>query len=126
MSEKSNKKYQLKFKDAVDACKWNIEQYIKDIKLLLDSESYGHAYALSVICLEEISKLYIFFDVSTGQISKEFYKKNHKMVRNHEAKLKDCLYREINRIIKEKVHSELMAEIPNIKELSSEERLVVV
>ena len=43
-------------KDAVELCIENAEQYIKDAELLIESSSFGHAYAFGVLAYEELGK----------------------------------------------------------------------
>ncbi|HUV02503.1 MAG TPA: AbiV family abortive infection protein [Desulfobacteria bacterium] len=43
-------------KDAVELCLENAEQYIKDADLLIESSSFGHAYAFGVLAYEEMGK----------------------------------------------------------------------
>jgi len=44
------------YQEAKIECLKNVDQYIKDIETLIDIESYGHAYALSVLAAEELAK----------------------------------------------------------------------
>jgi AbiV family abortive infection protein len=43
-------------KDAVELCLENAEQYIRDAELLIESSSFGHAYAFGVLAYEELGK----------------------------------------------------------------------
>ena len=43
-------------KDAVELCIENAEQYIKDAELLIESSSFGHAYAFGSLAYEEQGK----------------------------------------------------------------------
>lgn len=48
-------------KRAVKLCLENAEQYIKDAELLIKNESYGHAFALTVLAEEEAAKVWIYY-----------------------------------------------------------------
>lgn len=48
-------------KEAVQLCLDNVEQYIIDAELLIKNESYGHAFALTVLGEEELSKAFIYY-----------------------------------------------------------------
>lgn len=43
-------------KDAVELCLGNAEQYIKDAEMLIESSSFGHAYAFGILAYEEMGK----------------------------------------------------------------------
>jgi AbiV family abortive infection protein len=104
-------KFQAKFREAFEHCKWNIEQYIKDIKLLMEKGSYGHAYALSVICQEELEKLWTYYFVSIGAITKESYENKFQTpLSDHIYKLKGQLLSRKNRQIAEEVFLKLKKE----------------
>ena len=53
------KKHDLSvFKKGREDCYKNVEQYLKDIELLIENDSLEHAFALSVIAEEELAKGY--------------------------------------------------------------------
>src|SRR5271157_5144760 len=53
-------------KEAVQLCLDNVEQYIADAELLIKNESYGHAFAFTVLGEEELSKAFIYYGCSEG------------------------------------------------------------
>jgi len=59
------------FLRARDACLDNVRQYIKDAKKLMEIESYGHAYALLVVGMEELAKAFAYNAAGTNQILPE-------------------------------------------------------
>lgn len=62
-------------KEAVQLCLDNVEQYIKDAQLLVENGSYGHAFALTVLGEEELSKAYIYYTCSEGLLPENFVKR---------------------------------------------------
>jgi AbiV family abortive infection protein len=56
---------------AYEGCFSNVDQYIKDIISLEDSGSHGHAFALTIIAQEEISKALCYFLIGLLRETKE-------------------------------------------------------
>lgn len=56
-------------------CLDNVEQYIKDVRLLVRNESCGHAFAFIVLGQEELAKAYIYHMCSEGLLPKSVIEK---------------------------------------------------
>lgn len=56
---------------ARDACISNVVQYTEDAKKLVELESYGHAYALAIIGMEELAKAFAYNAAGTNQMLPE-------------------------------------------------------
>lgn len=73
-------------KKAVQSCLNNVEQYLKDARLLIENESYGHAFALTVLGEEELSKAFIYYMCSEGLVSENFTKRVGRRSKSHRRK----------------------------------------
>ena len=73
-------------KNAVQSCLGNVEQYLKDARMLIENESYGHAFALTVLGEEELSKAYIYYMCSEGWVPESFIKRVGRRANSHRRK----------------------------------------
>ena len=73
-------------KEAVKSCLDNVEQYLKDARMLIENESYGHAFALTVLGEEELSKAFIYYMCSEGWIPESFIKRVGRRANSHRRK----------------------------------------
>jgi len=51
-----------------EECLKNVDQYINDVRTLIDRKSYGHAFSLAILAKEELAKATSYFIVSSGVI----------------------------------------------------------
>lgn len=73
-------------KEAVKSCLDNVEQYLKDARMLIENRSYGHAFALTVLGEEELSKAFIYCMCSEGWVPESFIKRVGKRANSHRRK----------------------------------------
>jgi AbiV family abortive infection protein len=52
----------------MELCQENAERFYEDAKMLRDAESYGHAFALCILGMEEIGKKLILSTMKTGRL----------------------------------------------------------
>jgi AbiV family abortive infection protein len=52
----------------MELCQKNAERFYKDAKILSDAKSYGHAFALCILGMEEIGKKLILSTMKTGRL----------------------------------------------------------
>jgi AbiV family abortive infection protein len=73
-----------------EECLKNVDQYIHDVRTLIDRKSYGHALGLAVLGNEELAKATGYFMISSGivdandEAGKKFLRLLHK---KHELKI---------------------------------------
>lgn len=51
-----------------EGCLKNVDQYIKDVRTLIDNKSYGHAFGMAILGREELAKAVGYFFISLGVI----------------------------------------------------------
>lgn len=51
-----------------EGCLKNVDQYIKDVRTLIDKKSYGHALGMAILAKEELAKAVGYFFISLGVI----------------------------------------------------------
>jgi len=97
----------------------NVNQYIKDINLLIESGSYGHAFSLAVIAKEETIKVFSNFWVwsiwDLGQAKWRSNKWVSLLPKSHEVKIviRDLVMEAVRKVKIKKVGDKTTVEIEN-------------